>query len=89
MSHLFQPKGAFCDRRDFLQTMASAYRRRHNTGFAAGCGAQQAGVVTPAPEAIAQDSSFTRSFWQMATSWPVAAIPSLAGKRFLPIGFWR
>ncbi|MCB0124245.1 MAG: TRAP transporter substrate-binding protein [Caldilineaceae bacterium] len=41
-------------------------------GFAAGCGAQQAGMVTPAPEAIAQDSSLPELSWQMATSWPVA-----------------
>ncbi|MEZ4679511.1 MAG: TRAP transporter substrate-binding protein [Caldilineaceae bacterium] len=60
------------NRRDFLQTMATRTVAATALGFAAGCGAQQAGVVTPAPEAIAQDSSLPDLSWQMATSWPVA-----------------
>lgn len=60
------------NRRDFLQTMATRTVAATALGFAAGCGAQQAGMVTPAPDAIAQDSSLPELSWQMATSWPVA-----------------
>jgi len=60
------------NRREFLQTVATRTAAASALGFAVGCGAQQAGVVTPAPEAIAQDSSLPEITWQMATSWPVA-----------------
>lgn len=60
------------NRREFLQTAAIRTTAATALGFAAGCGAQQAGVSTPAPEAIAQDSSLPEISWQMATSWPVA-----------------
>ncbi len=60
------------NRRDFMQTMATRTVAATALGFAAGCGAQQAGVVEQAPEAIAQDSSLPELSWQMATSWPVA-----------------
>jgi TRAP-type mannitol/chloroaromatic compound transport system substrate-binding protein len=60
------------NRRDFLQTVATRTAAATALGFAAGCGAQQAGLVTPSPEVIAQDSSLPTINWQMATSWPVA-----------------
>ncbi len=60
------------NRREFLQTVATRTAAAGALGFAAGCGAQQAGIATPAPEAIAQDSSLPTINWQMATSWPVA-----------------
>jgi TRAP-type mannitol/chloroaromatic compound transport system substrate-binding protein len=60
------------DRRRFLQTLTTRTVAATALGFAAGCGAQQAGVATPAPQAIAQDTSLPELDWQMATSWPVA-----------------
>lgn len=60
------------NRREFLQTVATRTAAAGALGFAAGCGAQTAGIATPAPEAIAQDSSLPTINWQMATSWPVA-----------------
>lgn len=60
------------NRRDFLQTVATRTAAATALGFAAGCGAQQAGMTTPSPDAIAQDSSLPTIDWQMATSWPVA-----------------
>jgi TRAP-type mannitol/chloroaromatic compound transport system substrate-binding protein len=58
------------NRRDFLQTMATRTVAATALGFAAGCGAQQAGVAPAANEAIAQD--LPELNWDMPTSWPTA-----------------
>ncbi|MDQ3250290.1 MAG: TRAP transporter substrate-binding protein [Chloroflexota bacterium] len=60
------------NRRDFLQTLTTRTVAATALGLAAGCAAQNAGVATPAPDAVAQDSDLPTLDWQMATSWPVA-----------------
>ncbi len=58
------------NRRDFMQTMATRTVAATALGFAAGCGAQQAGVAPETSEAIAQD--LPELTWEMPTSWPTA-----------------
>src|SRR5689334_5460084 len=59
------------DRRHFLQTMATRTLAATAMSLAAGCTAEEIGLVLPEPHAIAQDKALPTLDWQMPTSWPV------------------
>jgi TRAP-type mannitol/chloroaromatic compound transport system substrate-binding protein len=64
--------GSFMNRREFLQTLATRTVAASALGLSAACAAQQAGVDTAAPQAVAQDASLPELTWEMPTSWPTA-----------------